>query len=115
HLGRGLCRARAPAAPHRRPAGRAGAADAHVLLRSQEPPGNRRRAADAAGYGEVAPAARVPAPAGSSTRSAVNPHHHLDPSTVVSYAAGALAVEMAVVAATHLETCAHCRARVDEA
>ena len=45
----------------------------------------------------------------------MNPHHHLDPSTVVSYAAGALAVEMAVVAATHLETCAHCRARVDEA
>jgi putative transcriptional regulator len=45
----------------------------------------------------------------------VNPHHHLDPSTVVSYAAGALAVEIAIVAATHLETCAHCRARVDEA
>ncbi len=45
----------------------------------------------------------------------MNPHHHLDPSTVVSYAAGALAVEVAVVAATHLETCAHCRARVDEA
>ncbi len=45
----------------------------------------------------------------------MNPHHHLDPSTVVSYAAGALAVEVAVVAATHLETCTHCRARVDEA
>ncbi|KAF1722884.1 ChrR family anti-sigma-E factor [Pseudoxanthomonas japonensis] len=45
----------------------------------------------------------------------MNPHHHLDPSTVVSYAAGALAVEVAIVAATHLETCAHCRARVDEA
>jgi putative transcriptional regulator len=45
----------------------------------------------------------------------VNPHHHLDASTVVSYAAGALAVEVATVAATHLETCAHCRARVDEA
>ncbi len=45
----------------------------------------------------------------------MNPHHHLDPSTVISYAAGALAVELAVVAATHLETCAHCRARVDEA
>lgn len=45
----------------------------------------------------------------------MNPHHHLDPSTVLSYAAGALAVEMAIVAATHLETCAHCRARVDEA
>lgn len=45
----------------------------------------------------------------------MNPHHHLDASTVVSYAAGALAVEVATVAATHLETCAHCRARVDEA
>ncbi|KRA48747.1 ChrR family anti-sigma-E factor [Pseudoxanthomonas sp. Root630] len=45
----------------------------------------------------------------------MNPHHHLDPSTVVSYAAGALAVEVAVVAATHLETCAHCRARLQEA
>ena len=45
----------------------------------------------------------------------MNPHHHLDPSTVVSYAAGALAVEVATVAATHLETCAHCRARVIEA
>lgn len=45
----------------------------------------------------------------------MNPHHHLDASTVVSYAAGALAVEIAVVAATHLETCAHCRARVQDA
>jgi anti-ECFsigma factor, ChrR len=45
----------------------------------------------------------------------VNPHHHLDPSTMVSYAAGALAVEVAIVAATHLETCAHCRARLQEA
>jgi putative transcriptional regulator len=45
----------------------------------------------------------------------VNPHHHLDPSTVVSYAAGALTVEVAIVAATHLETCAHCRARVQDA
>ncbi len=45
----------------------------------------------------------------------MNPHHHLDPATVVAYAAGALATEVAIVAATHLETCAHCRARVDEA
>lgn len=45
----------------------------------------------------------------------MNPHHHLDPSTVVSYAAGALTVEMATVVATHLETCAYCRARVEEA
>ncbi|SDQ48050.1 anti-ECFsigma factor, ChrR [Pseudoxanthomonas sp. CF385] len=45
----------------------------------------------------------------------MNPHHHLDASTVVSYAAGALAVEIAVVAATHLETCGHCRARVQDA
>ena len=39
----------------------------------------------------------------------------LDPSTLLSYAAGALTVEMAIVAATHLETCPHCRARVEEA
>lgn len=45
----------------------------------------------------------------------MNPHHHLDPSTVVSYAAGALATEVAIVAATHLETCAHCRGRIEEA
>ena len=45
----------------------------------------------------------------------MNPHHHLDPSTLLSYAAGALTVEMAIVAATHLETCPHCRARVEEA
>lgn len=45
----------------------------------------------------------------------MNPHHHLDPSTVISYAAGALAVELAIVAATHLETCAHCRARLADA
>ena len=34
---------------------------------------------------------------------------------MISYAAGALAVEVAIVAATHLETCAHCRARVQDA
>lgn len=34
---------------------------------------------------------------------------------MVSYAAGALALEVAIVAATHLETCAHCRGRVGEA
>lgn len=45
----------------------------------------------------------------------MNPQHHLDPATVVSYAAGALAIELAVVAATHLEACAHCRDRIVEA
>lgn len=45
----------------------------------------------------------------------MNPHHHLAPSTVISYAAGALIVEVAVVAAAHLETCAYCRVRVQEA
>jgi putative transcriptional regulator len=39
----------------------------------------------------------------------MTPRHHLDPATLVSYAAGALSPEMAAVAATHLEGCAHCR------
>lgn len=45
----------------------------------------------------------------------MNPHHHLDPATVVSYAAGALPRELAVVVATHLHGCAHCRRRLREA
>lgn len=45
----------------------------------------------------------------------MNPHHHLDSSTLISYAASALATEVAIVAATHLEACAHCRSRLDEA
>ena len=43
------------------------------------------------------------------------PRHHLDPATLVSFAAGALAMEIAVVAATHLQACAHCRAQLREA
>ncbi len=39
----------------------------------------------------------------------MTPRHHLDEATVVSYAAGALSPEMAVVAATHLDVCRHCR------
>lgn len=39
----------------------------------------------------------------------MTPRHHLDPATLVSYAAGALAQELAVVVATHLDGCAHCR------
>lgn len=37
------------------------------------------------------------------------PRHHLDPSTLVSYAAGALPLELSVVVATHLDACPHCR------
>lgn len=39
----------------------------------------------------------------------MTPRHHLDPSTLVSYAAGALPLELSVVVATHLDACAHCR------
>jgi putative transcriptional regulator len=45
----------------------------------------------------------------------MTPRHHLDPSTIVSYAAGALAPEVAVVVATHLDGCATCRRRVVDA
>lgn len=44
-----------------------------------------------------------------------SPRHHLDPATLVSLAAGALSPEMAAVAETHIEGCAHCRARRAEA
>lgn len=43
------------------------------------------------------------------------PRHHLDESTLVSYAAGALSEGMAAVAATHLEVCGHCRAMLANA
>ena len=39
----------------------------------------------------------------------MTPRHHLDPSTLVSHAAGALAPELAAVVQTHLEACATCR------
>ena len=39
----------------------------------------------------------------------MNPRHHLDEATLVSYAAGALSDGMRAVAATHLEACGHCR------
>lgn len=39
----------------------------------------------------------------------MKPHHHLDPATLVSYAAGALPEALAAVAATHLSVCRHCR------
>lgn len=39
----------------------------------------------------------------------MNPRHHLDPTTVLGFATGTLAAEMSVVAAAHLEDCAHCR------
>ena len=45
----------------------------------------------------------------------MNPRHHLDPATLVSHAAGALSPEMAAVADTHLEVCAHCRRQLADA
>lgn len=42
----------------------------------------------------------------------MRPHHHLDDATLMSLAAGALAVPLAVVASAHLERCAECRQRL---
>ncbi len=40
--------------------------------------------------------------------------HHLDDATLMSLSAGALPEALALVAVCHLETCAHCRARLSE-
>jgi putative transcriptional regulator len=45
----------------------------------------------------------------------MNPRHHLDASTLLSFGAGALSAEMAAVVATHLEACAFCRRQVRDA
>lgn len=45
----------------------------------------------------------------------MNPRHHLDQATVVSFAAGVLSQEMAAVAATHIEMCRLCRERLADA
>lgn len=45
----------------------------------------------------------------------MNPQHHLDTATLVSYAAGALQEGLSVVAATHLGVCRHCRERLRDA
>lgn len=39
----------------------------------------------------------------------MSPRHHLDPSTLVSHAAGALSPEVAAIVDTHLLGCAQCR------
>lgn len=39
----------------------------------------------------------------------MNPQHHLDPASLTSYASGAMPEALAVVAATHLDACTHCR------
>lgn len=39
----------------------------------------------------------------------MTPRHHLDPSTLVSHAAGALSPEVAAIVATHLLACKECR------
>jgi putative transcriptional regulator len=43
------------------------------------------------------------------------PHHHLDSSTLISFAAGAMPEALSVVAATHLAVCAQCREHLREA
>lgn len=45
----------------------------------------------------------------------MNPRHHLDEATVLSFAAGALSPEMAAVAATHMDACRLCRERLSDA
>lgn len=45
----------------------------------------------------------------------MNPRHHLDEATLLSYASGALPEAMVIVAASHLEICMHCRDRLREA
>lgn len=45
----------------------------------------------------------------------MNPHHHLDDATLLSYASGALSEAMVIVAATHLEVCSQCRDRMHDA
>jgi putative transcriptional regulator len=45
----------------------------------------------------------------------MNPHHHLDSSTLLSYAAGALPTAFRVVVAAHLSICRHCRVQLMEA
>lgn len=45
----------------------------------------------------------------------MNPQHHLDTATLVSYAAGALPEAMAAVVAIHLGVCRHCREQLRRA
>lgn len=45
----------------------------------------------------------------------MNPQHHLDPATLVSFASGALGEAMVAVAATHLVGCRRCRALLRDA
>ncbi|OOG46817.1 ChrR family anti-sigma-E factor [Rhodanobacter sp. C01] len=45
----------------------------------------------------------------------MKPTHHLDDATLLSYSSGALPAALAVVASTHLECCAACRAHLLDA
>jgi putative transcriptional regulator len=45
----------------------------------------------------------------------VNIHHHLDPATVLAYAAGTLGEALSVVAASHMAWCPDCRAMARDA
>lgn len=45
----------------------------------------------------------------------MNPLHHLDQATLVSYASGALPQALSLATAAHMELCAQCRGRLREA
>ncbi len=45
----------------------------------------------------------------------MTPRHHLDATTLVSYAAGALPPETAAIASLHFSACGHCRAKLLDA
>lgn len=45
----------------------------------------------------------------------MNPTHHLDATSLMSHSAGVLPMAFAVVAATHLSLCSHCRAQLAHA
>ncbi|MFJ4144931.1 ChrR family anti-sigma-E factor [Pseudomonas sp. NPDC089734] len=45
----------------------------------------------------------------------MNPVHHPDEATLISYASGALSQVMSLITAAHLEHCAECRARLRDA
>src|SRR5690606_20664204 len=81
----------------------------------QEPSGDLQRAGHAAGYREITSAAGLPPPAAGTGRRRMTPRHHLDPSTIIGHAAGALSPELSAIVATHLEGCPHCRQAMAQA
>ena len=45
----------------------------------------------------------------------MTPRHHLDSSTIIGHASGALSPELSAIVATHLEGCAECRQAMSHA